>query len=128
MLHPGYESCKADPDMWIEEFNKPDGQAHCGHVPLHVDNALCINHDPTAEPLKLDGYFKMKPGSMGDPDICLGGKLTQAEVQDPDTEEISLAWGPSPAECVKAAVGNVEDYLAKNFRGRKLPKKCAKSP
>jgi hypothetical protein len=29
---------------------------------------------------------------------------------------------------VKAAIDNVEDYLAKNFNGRKLPKKCAKSP
>ena len=70
----------------------------------------------------------MKPGSTGDPDVCLGGKLTQVEVQDPDAEEISLAWGLSPAKCVKATIDNVEDHLAKNLRGRKLHKKCAKSP
>ena len=29
---------------------------------------------------------------------------------------------------MKAAIDNVEEYLAKNFDGRKLPKKCARSP
>ena len=128
MLYLGYESCKADPDVLIKEFNKPDGSAYYGYVLLYVDDALCINHNPTGELMKLDGYFKMKPGSIGDPDTYLGGKLTQVEVQDPDTEEISLAWGLSPTKYVKAAIDNVEEYLAKNFNGRKLPKKCARSP
>ena len=52
----------------------------------------------------------------------------QKLLQDPDTEEISLAWDLSPIKYVKAAIDNVEDCLAKNFNGRKLPKKCAKFP
>ena len=93
-----------------------------------MDDALCINVDAVAELEKLDGYFKMKPGSIGDPDIYLGGKLRTVIMEDPNTGLTCEAWGLSPTKYVQAAIDNVEEYLAKNFGGRKLPKKCAKAP
>ena len=70
----------------------------------------------------------MKPGSIGDPDIYLGGKLSQFEVKDPDTGDSQLAWGMSLTQYVQTAIVNVEEYLSKNFNRRNLLKKHANSP
>ena len=77
-----YESCKADPDVWVKQFFKPSGTKCYDYILLYVDDALCVNHDAQSELEKLNKFFKMKPGSIGDPDIHLGGKLTQFEVKD----------------------------------------------
>ena len=42
---------------------------------LYIDGALWVNHDATPELEKLGKYFKMKPGSIGQPDICLERKM-----------------------------------------------------
>ena len=59
MLTLGYESCKADPDIWLKRYAKPDGTPYYGYMLLYVDDALCIHHDAEAELLKLDKYSKM---------------------------------------------------------------------
>ena len=61
----------------------------------------------------------MKDGSIGDPDIYLGAKLRKVTL-----ENGVEAWGMSPAKYVGEAVRNAENYLGKNFGGRKLKKKC----
>ena len=128
MLHLGYESCLADPDVWIKQFTKPCGTTYYGYMLLYVDDAMCINHDGENELKRLDNYFKMKPGSIGDPDIYLGAKISSVNVSDPRTKVVSKAWGLSPTKYVHAAINNVEEFLAKQFNGRKLPKKHAKAP
>jgi hypothetical protein len=128
MLFLEYESCKADPDVWIKRFHKPDGTPYYGYILLYVDDAMCINHAAEDELGKLDHYFKMKPGSIGDPDIYLGGKISQVEVDNEGSEFALTAWGLSPTKYVQAAINNVEEYLAKYMGGRKLPKKNATAP
>ena len=128
MLHLGYESCKADPDVWLKRFTKPNGEPYYGYMLLYVDDALCVNHDAEAELKTLDRYFKMKPGSIGDPDIYLGGKISQFDLSDTDDGQGQKTWGLSPAKYVTAAIANTEEYLAKHFNGRKLPKKHAVTP
>jgi hypothetical protein len=61
----------------------------------------------------------MKPGSIGDPDFYLGGKLRKVTLAN-GVE----AWGISPSKYVQEAVKNVEIYIAKTFNGRKLLKKA----
>ena len=80
-----YESCKADPDLWVKKFYKSSGEPFYGLLLLYVDDCLCINTDAVSELEKLDSYFTMKAGSIGDPDIYLGGKLTRATMVDPNT-------------------------------------------
>ena len=126
MLSLDYESCKADPNMWIKELTKPRGIRNYGYILLYVDGALCVNHDAQSQLEKLDKFFKMKPGSIGDPDIYLGGKLTQFEIEDLAMGDSQIVWGLSPTIYVQIA--NVEEYLSKNFNEQKLPKKHAKSP
>ena len=99
-----------------------------GYILLYVDGALCVNHDAQSEFENLDKFFKMKPGSIGDPDIYLGGKLTQVEIEDPTTGDSKLDWGLSPTKYFQTAINNVKEYLSKNFDRQKLPKKHAKSP
>ena len=70
--------------------------------------------------MKIDKYFKMKEGSIGDPDIYLGDKLRKNTL--PNGVE---AWSTSPRKYVQEAVKNVELHLAKQYDGRKLAKRAS---
>ena len=107
MLYLEYESCKADPDLWVKKFHKPSGEPYYGLLLLYVDDCLYINMDAISELEKLDSYFSMKPGSIGDPDIYLGGKLTTATMVDPNTGLSCEAWGLSPTKYVQASIDNI---------------------
>ena len=72
--------------------------------------------------MKIDKYFKMKEGSIGDPDIYLGAKLRKNTL--PNGVE---AWSTSPSKYVQEAVKNVELHLAKEYDGRKLAKRASES-
>ena len=116
----GYKPCLADPDLWMKPMTRPaDGCKYYAYMLHYVDGALCINHDAGAALNELDYYFKMKPGSIGDPDMYLGGKLRKVTL--PNGVE---AWSISPSKYVKEAVRNIEEYLDKNFNGRRLQKKA----
>jgi hypothetical protein len=129
MLNMGCDSCKADPDVWLKEYVRPDGTRYYGYILLYVDDALCINQDATAELDRLDDFFVMKPDSIGDPDIYLGGKVMKFDISDESIKTADTpAWGISPTKYVREAVTNVDNYLAKNMNGRKQPKKNATSP
>jgi hypothetical protein len=69
--------------------------------------------------VELDKFFQMKPGSIGDPDIYLGAKLQQVQLDNG-----VFAWAQSSAKYVQEAVRNAAGYLEKNFGGRKLPKRA----
>ena len=76
MRHLGCMPCKADPDVWIKAAVRPDdGHEHYSYILLYVDDLLCVHHSAEEQIRKVDKYFSMKPDSIGDPDICLGGKL-----------------------------------------------------
>lgn len=116
----GYKPCKADPDLWMKAKTRPDdGVEYYAYVLLYVDDCLAIDHDATGALKELDYYFKMKPGSIGDPDIYLGAKIRKVQLDNG-----VYAWGMSPSKYVQEAVRNAEVYLGKNFGGRKLPKRA----
>ena len=109
-----YESSLADPDLWMKAETRSDGSRCCSCILLHVDDCLCIHEDAKSKLLELDKYFKMKPGSIGDPDIYLGVKVKPTRL-----ENGVIAWGMSSSKYVQEGVRTIEDYLAKNG-GRKL--------
>jgi hypothetical protein len=109
MAFLGYTSCRADPDLWLKPEIRPgDGFRYYCYVLIYSDDFLAIHHDAVAILKKVDKYFKMKAGSIGDPDFYLGAKLKKLRL--PNTVE---AWGLSPSKYVQEAVSNVEQYLAK---------------
>ena len=105
----GYKPCKADGDLWYKPETRPDdGHAYYSYVLLYVDDCLCIHHDAVGAIKKIDKFFKMKDGSIGDPDVYLGAKLKPTRLNNGVT-----AWGMSASKYVQEAVANVEKYLAK---------------
>ena len=76
MHHLGYKSCLADPDFWYKpEVRVEEKFKYYSYVLLHVDDCLCIHHAAEEKLNKIDKFFKMKAGSMGDPDIYFGAKV-----------------------------------------------------
>jgi hypothetical protein len=120
MRHLGWKSCLADQDLWYKPEVRPsDGFSYYAYALLYVDDALVVHHDAEAALREIDKYFKMKPGSIGDPKFYLGAKLRPVTL--PNGVE---AWGMSPSKYLQGAINNVKDYLKKNG-GWTLPKRAA---
>ena len=68
----------------------------------------------------------MKEGYIGDPDIYLGGKVSEQHVHNHKDDETTRCWGISPTKYVRDAIENVESHLKK--KGHSLPKKGFKAP
>jgi hypothetical protein len=106
----GYQPCQADPDLWYKSAVRPsDGFEYYSYLVVYTDDILALNHDSLAVLREIDKYFKMKKGSMGDPDIYLGTKLRKVKLQNG-----AQAWSMSPSKYVQEAVSNVEQYLKQN--------------
>ena len=119
MRNLGYTPCKANPDLWFKPEVRPDdGFRYYAYVLLYVDDCLSIHHDAETSLHQLDKFFQMKPGSIGDPDIYLGAKLRRAQLPNG-----VHAWSMSASKYVQENVNNAEEYLGKNFGGRKLSKR-----
>ena len=121
MQHLGYTPCLADPDLWMKPEVRPDdGVAYYAYILCYVDDILSIAHNAEDVLRRLDKYFMLKPGSLGDPDIYLGAKLKKMTL--PNGVE---TWAMSPARYVHQSVKNVEKYLEENMSARwKLPSKA----
>ncbi len=118
----GYKPCMADPDLWLKPKVRPDdGFMYYAYILLYIDDACSVHHNAQGELEALDKYFMMKPGSIGDPGIYLGAKLSKVQL-----ENKVWAWAQSPSKYVQEAIANVEKHLAET--GRYLPKKKASSP
>lgn len=120
MEHLGYRSCLADPDLWMKVGTKPNNERYWQYVLLYVDDMLSTGIEPKGSIDAIGKYFRMKPDSVGPPDLYLGGKVTK--VQLPNGVE---AWAFSSSQYVQAAVKNVESHLDET--GAKL-RKNVKAP
>ena len=108
MEHLGYESCKADPDLWMRRAVTDKGSAYWEYLLLYVDDCLCVSEHPREALMEVDKYFPMKPSSIGPPKIYLGAKI--GKVQLPNGVE---AYAVSTSQYIQEAVRNVESYLEK---------------
>ena len=114
MVSLGFESCKADPDVWLRKAVGPKGP-HWEYVLLYTDDALVVADNPEKILREEIGkHWTLKEKSIGPPKIYLGGKVRKVKL-----ENGQQCWGYSSAQYVQNAVKNVEDFLSK--RGSKLP-------
>ena len=112
---PKCESCLADPDLWYKpEVRKEDNYKYYSYVLLYVDDCLCIHHSAEEELIKIDKFFKMKAGSIGDPDIYLGAKVKQMKMNNG-----VAAWAISPSKYVNEAINNFENWIQENITEHK---------
>ena len=75
MRSMGYTSCRGDNDLWIKPETDPDRDKYYSYILCYVDDVLVVHHDAMTTLMKIDKYFKLKPSSIGDPDIYLSAKL-----------------------------------------------------
>jgi len=103
MRHMGYEPCKADVDLWYRPETRPDdGFEYYSYILFWVDDALCIHHSARTELERLDKYFMMKPGSIGNPDMYLGAKIKKTQL-----ENGVWAWAQSSSKYINESVNNI---------------------
>jgi hypothetical protein len=120
MRELGYQSCKADADVWLKAETRPsDGFKYYSYVLCYVDDVLCVHHDAMQQIRAIDKRFPLKKGSVGDPDIYLGAKLRKVTL--PNGVE---AWSMSPSKYVQEAVRNVKNFLQEKEPGRVWQKKA----
>ena len=78
----GFSPCKADPDVWMRASKREDNTDYWEYVLLYVDDCLCIStHPEKIIREEIGKYFLMKEASIGTPDIYLGGKVSQVELE-----------------------------------------------
>ena len=107
MFHLGFQSCHADPEVWMREAEKDDGTPYWEYVLIHTDDCLVISND--GENLirtQIGKCFVVKEKSIGPPDIYLGNKVSHVELMNG-----VKAWSFSSAQYVKASVDKITEYL-----------------
>ena len=78
-----------------------------------------IHHDLLSILKRNDYYFKLKPSSIGDPDIYLGAKVNKTTLVNG-----TWYWSMIPFKYIQEAVQNCEQALRDTYGGPyKFPKK-----
>ena len=103
----GFKSSGADPDVWLRQTVKIDGERCYEYILVYVDDLLCISVDATSTLNEVQHKFKFKKGKIAPPEIYLGGRLEKKKLNDKDV------WTITSQDYVKAAVANVEEMLKK---------------
>jgi Reverse transcriptase (RNA-dependent DNA polymerase) len=103
----GFQSCKADADVWMRPATKENGEKYYQYILCYVDDILC-----SSEKLKLimdylGGVYKLKPGSIKEPDVYLGADVKKFTISVDQS-----AWGILPDTYCKTAVADVERKLS----------------
>ena len=102
----GFKSCPADPDVWIRAAVKPDGTKIYEYVLCYVDDVIFQGLDPNGFMDYLRRSYKLKDGSVKEPDTYLGADVSHYELSDG-----TRAWSLSSDTYVKRAVQEVEREL-----------------
>ena len=107
-----WKSTKADPDVWIRPAVRPDGYEYYKMLLVYVDDILAISHKAKEVLQQIAKFYKIKDGSLKEPDLYLGANVSK--FQKPDGTE---AWSTSPQQYIKSAVENVERILVEDGEG-----------
>jgi Reverse transcriptase (RNA-dependent DNA polymerase) len=117
MSDMGFESSRADPDVWIRPNAKANGERYYERVLIYVDDILCVSHDPRAVMEVLRKTYRLKDESVGPPTRYLGADIKQVLLESGDT-----AWMMCRQTYVQTAIANLQKQLAEDgfgaLRGR----------
>ena len=116
-----FESCLAEPDMWMRPAVKSDGNTYYKYILLYVDDTLVVSEN--AESIlqkKLRRYFHLKEESIGPPTMYLGGRVCKVQ-----RDNGVWAWSFSSSHYVQSAIKNVEAYVGRPENSHlKMPSKA----
>jgi hypothetical protein len=100
----GYESYKADPDVWMKPGMKRD-------VLCYVDDILVIDENPKEMMKYLQSWYMLKEGSVKEPETYLGATVKKWYIPGSD-EPATVCWAMTSEVYVKRAIMDVESELA----------------
>ena len=127
-LELGYKSSKGDSDVFMKRYVTTSGVNLYAYILIYVDDILCVHEDPGKEINKLGTYYRLKEGSVKEPDIFLGANFKQWEVSE-SNGSVTKAYAMSCKDYVKEAIKVVEKrmnengfkYTSSRRHGRKTP-------
>ena len=102
----GFVMCRADNDVMFRPGFNAEGMEVYEYVLVYSDDFLVVALDPKAIIDKIDGKFKIKEGSTGQPTQYLGATIAKYQVEDG-----SWAWSMSSDQYVKASLENIKSYM-----------------
>jgi hypothetical protein len=94
----GYQSCKADPEVWMKPGTKKDRFNYWSYVLCYVDDILVIDKNPKERMEYLQSHYTLKEGSVKEPDTYLGAQVKRWYIPGSETILRSRA-GPCPLSC-----------------------------
>ena len=118
LLDLGYQSTKADPDVWIRQAVRPDGHQYYEMLFIYVDDILALSHQAEVCITEITKFFKAKEGSMKPPEIYLGANISQFQLPDG-----RMVWSTSPRTYIQNAIQVVERLLDEDGEGYVLKTK-----
>ena len=118
----GFQSTKADPDVWIRAARKTNGDQYYEMTIVYVDDVLVLSTEAAQVIKDISDRYDLKEGSVKEPEIYLGANIEK--VQLPDGREV---WAQSPRQHMKNAVKVCEDLLKEDGTGETL-KSTVKNP
>ena len=104
----GYESCLANPNLWMRKATTNDGVPYYEYMLLYTDDCLAISKNLQEALMEINKYFSMKPKSVGPPKIHLGAKISKVQLPNG-----VIAYAMSISQYIREAVKNVESHLRK---------------
>ena len=101
----GFESCKADPDVWFCSSMKYYSTEYCQYFLLYTNDIMAImQKSDDFVRNELGKRFVVNPNSIGPPTQYLGNKVSSITL-----DNVRNAWSFSSSRYVQAAVKNVID-------------------
>ena len=71
----GYESTKADPDVWIHAAVRDDGFEYHKMLFVYIDDILSLSHKTKECIAEITAHYRAKEGSIKLPEIYLGADV-----------------------------------------------------
>ena len=72
-----FKSSIVDPDVWMREATKSDGEEYYEYILVYVDDLLAISLDARLFILEVAEKSKLKKDKIEPPEIYLGGRLAK---------------------------------------------------
>jgi len=115
LMDLGYQSSKADPDVWIRAAMKMDGSQYYEMLLVYDDDILCISHCPERMMDQIKELYRLKDEVIDKPKCYLGANISECQL--PNGLE---AWSASAQDYIKNSVRNIEEVLAQDSLPSKL--------
>ena len=124
----GYESTKADDNVYRKPGSHKDGRTYYSYLVIYVDDVLCCDENPEPIMKKINSDFRLKNDKIETPTMYLGTDVKQWEYTD-SNGIIKGCWALGAESYIKEAVRICEKLMKKHNlqysstrrHGRKTP-------